>query len=227
MFLVAIGLVGVLMAWILSAMVHHLPIILKNTWREESQAFLEVDVQSVGQLSVMGGYFILKLLTLFLSVFVAWFFGPNFKMIAVLIFTWGLLVLAFIDLEQLLLPDVVTIPFLWLGLLFSRSHLFIDVDSAIIGAMVGYIGLWIVAKAFIYFTDKEGIGHGDLKMLAMLGAWVGWQALPWVLLIASLLGSVVGLLILFKKKQVTTLIPFGPCLALAGWAVLLNNNGVY
>lgn len=167
-------------------------------------------------------YPILETLSAVLSIVVAVQFGINWQLIAGLIFTWGLLSLTFIDLEHELLPDVITLPLLWLGLLLNLFNVFTDIHSAVIGAVSGYISLWLVAWIFQRITGKVGMGHGDFKLFALIGAWTGWQLLPFIILISSVLGSIIGIiLILLKKQDRQTPIPFGPYLILAGWLGLL------
>jgi len=137
------------------------------------------------------------------------------------IFTLALIALTFIDFDTQLLPDDITLPLLWLGLLFNLNHGFVDLQSAVIGAAVGYLILWSVYWAFKIITGKEGMGYGDFKLLAAIGAWFGWQLIPAVILLSSVLGAVIGIsLILFKGKSGSTAIPFGPFLALGGIAAL-------
>ena len=127
-----------------------------------------------------------------------------------------------IDFDTQLLPDAITLPFLWLGLTLSLFPLFADMRTALIGAIAGYLSLWIVYQVFKLVTGKEGMGFGDFKLLALLGAWLGWQALPIVILLSSLVGAVVGvLLITVQGRDRQTPIPFGPYLAAAGWIALL------
>ena len=167
-------------------------------------------------------YPLIELLTALLSIYLTWHYGFNIKLLATLLFTWILLTLAFIDLSEKILPDILTISLLWLGLLCNLNGLFTDISSAIIGAIVGYLFLWIIAFTFHKITHKEGLGLGDCKLLAAIGAWLGWQLLPMVVLIASLLGTVIGItLIALNKLNRQTPIPFGPYLAIAGWISLL------
>ncbi len=152
-----------------------------------------------------------------LALVVVWRFGPEWRTWAALGLTWALLALTFIDFDVKLLPDSITLPLLWAGLLLSLGHGFSDPASAIIGAAAGYLVLWLAYQGFRLLTGKEGMGYGDFKLLAVLGAWLGWQALPQVVLISALLGSLVGVgLILFGGRHRDLPIPFGPYLALAG-----------
>jgi leader peptidase (prepilin peptidase)/N-methyltransferase len=167
-------------------------------------------------------YPLVELLTLVLSVIVAMRFGFTVTTIGGLLLTWALIALAFIDGEHTILPDTITLPFLWLGLLFNTTEIFATPTNAIIGASAGYFSLFIVFWIFKWITKKEGLGYGDFKLLAMLGAWLGWQALPMIILVSSLLGSIVGIsLIVLHKQDKNVPIPFGPFLAIAGFASLL------
>ncbi len=167
-------------------------------------------------------YPLVELATGVLSAVVAWHFGFGWQAAAALLLTWALIALSMIDYDHQLLPDAITLPFLWLGLVFSLMPLFADVRSALIGAVAGYLSLWIVYQTFKLITGKEGMGFGDFKLLALFGAWLGWQALPGVILLSSLVGAVVGgLLIALKGRDRQQPIPFGPYLAAAGWISLL------
>ena len=157
-----------------------------------------------------------------LSLVVAWRFGVSLDMLAALAFTWILLALTLIDLDKQLLPDSLTLPLLWLGLLLNLNGMFTDLASSVIGAAAGYLVLWTVYHGFRLITGKEGMGYGDFKLLAALGAWMGWQLLPQIVLLSSVVGAVFGIaMILFGKNKRTQAIPFGPYLAVAGWIALL------
>ncbi len=167
-------------------------------------------------------YPVIELVTALLSVVVAWHFGFGWQALAALVLTWALIALSVIDFDTQLLPDAITLPFLWLGLTLSLFPLFADMRTALIGAIAGYLSLWVVYQVFKLVTGKEGMGFGDFKLLALLGAWLGWQALPIVILLSSLVGAVVGiLLITVQGRDRQTPIPFGPYLAAAGWIALL------
>jgi len=167
-------------------------------------------------------YPIVELLTGVLSFYIATRFGFSHFTLLSLLLAWALIALTFIDLNHTILPDSITLPFLWLGLMVNTSGIFTTPTAAIQGAIIGYLSLWTIYWVFKWLTQKEGIGYGDFKLLAMLGAWFGWQALPFIILVSSGLGSIVGIsLILFKGKNRHTEIPFGPFLAIGGLSYLL------
>lgn len=152
---------------------------------------------------------------------VTWKFGYSLSALAASIFALALLTLTFIDLDTQLLPDDITLPLLWLGLLFNLKTGFTDIQSAVIGAAAGYLILWGVYWLFKLITGKEGMGYGDFKMLAAIGAWFGWTMIPAVILLSSVAGSIIGIgLMIFAKHGRNTAIPFGPYLALGGIAAL-------
>lgn len=167
-------------------------------------------------------YPLVELLTALLSLVVAATFPPGWGLLAALLLTWVLVALTFIDLDKMLLPDQLTLPLLWGGLLSNLAGGFVPLADAVIGAMAGYLVLWSLYWAFKLLTGKEGMGYGDFKLLAALGAWLGWQALPIVLLLSSLVGAIIGIsLILLRNHHQGKPIPFGPYLAIAGWIALL------
>jgi leader peptidase (prepilin peptidase)/N-methyltransferase len=152
---------------------------------------------------------------------VAYKFGYTYITLFAWIFTIALITLTFIDFDTQLLPDDITLPLLWIGLLFNLNHGFTDLKSAVIGAMIGYLILWSVFWLFKIVTGKEGMGYGDFKLLGAIGAWFGWQIIPAVILLSSVLGAVIGIaMIMFRGKSGGTAIPFGPFLALGGIAAL-------
>jgi leader peptidase (prepilin peptidase)/N-methyltransferase len=163
-----------------------------------------------------------ELLTAALFAVTILHFGASTTGLAALALTAVLIAAAGIDARTTLLPDQLTLPLLWLGLVANYFGLFTDLESAVLGAVAGYLSLWLVYHAFRLATGKEGMGYGDFKLLAALGAWLGWQALPMILLLASLVGAIVGIaLILLRGRDRNIPIPFGPYLAAAGWLVLL------
>jgi len=138
-----------------------------------------------------------------------------------------LIALSVIDFDHQLLPDSITLPLLWLGLLLSLQTLFVDSASSIVGAAVGYLSLWSIYVLFKWVTGKEGMGYGDFKLLAMLGAWVGWQGLPVIVLLSSVVGAVVGIVLIVARGRDRNIpIPFGPYLAAAGWLTLLWGHDI-
>jgi leader peptidase (prepilin peptidase)/N-methyltransferase len=167
-------------------------------------------------------YPIVEATTAVLSAVVAWQFGLGWQAGAALLLTWALIPLTLIDYDEQLLPDAITLPLVWLGLLLSLDHLFSGPVGAIAGAAAGYLSLWSLYHLFRLLTGKEGMGYGDFKLFAVFGAWLGWQYLPQIILLSSLVGAVVGLsLVLLRGRDRAKPIPFGPYLAAAGWISLL------
>jgi leader peptidase (prepilin peptidase) / N-methyltransferase len=178
-------------------------------------------------------YPLVELLTGVLSACVAARFGFGFAALAALVLTWFLIALTFIDIDHQLLPDGLTLPLLWLGLTLSLwsppggTALPVDVRSSLIGALAGYLSLWSVYHLFRLVTGKEGMGYGDFKLLAALGAWLGWQMLLPVILMAAIVGAAVGIVMLAIRRQSrATPIAFGPFLAAAGWLALMFGHGL-
>ena len=187
-----------------------------------------------GRCAACGGriswrYPAVELATGLLSATAAWHFGFGFEAACALLITWCLVPLTGIDVDHQLLPDIITLPLLWLGLLASLAHdpasaapLPVTPRDAIIGAAAGYLFLWSVFHAFRLLTGKEGMGYGDFKLFAALGAWLGWQMLPLILLLSAAVGALVGiLLILLRRRGREVPIPYGPYLAGAGWIALM------
>ncbi|XQE67843.1 prepilin peptidase [Pseudomonas sp. P3C3] len=157
-----------------------------------------------------------------LSGYVAFHFGFGWQAAGMLLLTWGLLAMSMIDCDHQLLPDALVLPLLWLGLIANQFGLFTSLEDALWGAIAGYLSLWSVYWLFKLLTGKEGMGYGDFKLLAMLGAWGGWQVLPLTILLSSLVGAVLGVIMLrLRNQETSTPIPFGPYLAIAGWIALL------
>ena len=172
-------------------------------------------------------YPIVEAVTAVLSVVTAVHFGYSLQMVTALLFTWALVPLFLIDFDHQILPDSITLPLLWVGLFLSLFDVFVDSHSSIIGALAGYLSLWSIYHLFKLLTGKEGMGYGDFKLLAAIGAWVGWQALPVVILFSSVVGAVIGIsLIVIKGRHHSQPIPFGPFLAAAGWMTLLWGNDI-
>jgi leader peptidase (prepilin peptidase)/N-methyltransferase len=167
-------------------------------------------------------YPLIELMTALVSVMVALRFGPTWQTVWGLALSWTLISLSMIDIDRHLLPDAIVLPFIWLGLLISLFDIYTDSRSSIIGASAGYMSLWLVFQVFKLVTGKDGMGYGDFKLLALFGAWLGWQSLLLIVLLSSVVGTVAGvlLIVLFKQGR-STPIPFGPYLGLAGWVVML------
>jgi leader peptidase (prepilin peptidase)/N-methyltransferase len=166
-------------------------------------------------------YPLTEALTGLLTLYAALHFGPGWQAAGAILVIWCLVALTFIDFDTQLLPDSITLPLIWAGLLFNLSGTFTDLHSSVIGAMAGYLSLWLVYWAFKVSTGKEGMGYGDFKLLSALGAWLGWQLLPLIILLSSLVGAIVGiLLIVLAKRGRSVPIPFGPYLAAAGLLAL-------
>jgi len=162
-------------------------------------------------------YPLIEALTGLLSAFTVWHFGDSYAAAGGLLLIWALLALTFIDFDTQLLPDSITLPLLWLGLAFNLAQVYTNLPSAVVGAMAGYLILWSIYWGFKLLTGKEGMGYGDFKLLGALGAWLGWQMLPAIILLSSVVGAVVGIaLIVFARHGRDIPIPFGPYLASAG-----------
>jgi len=170
-------------------------------------------------------YPLVEALSGLLTGYAAWHFGLGWASAGAIVFVWCMITLTFIDFDTQLLPDSITLPLLWGGLLFNTAGVYTDLSSAVIGAAAGYLALWSVYWAFKLITGKEGMGYGDFKLLAAIGAWVGWKLLPLTILASSLVGAVVGIaLIVFTRHGRNVPIPFGPYLAAAGIIALFWGN---
>lgn len=166
-------------------------------------------------------YFLIEVLSTLAAIVSVAHFGLTPRGAAAFLLGAALIALTFIDMREQILPDVITLPFLWLGLLLNRGDLYASLDSAVLGAALAYLFLWLVFHAFRLATGKEGMGHGDFKLFALAGAWLGWQLLPLVLLFASLAGALYGgALILTRRLTRATPMPFGPFLCAATWLAL-------
>lgn len=170
-----------------------------------------------------------------LSALVAWQFGAAWATLYALLFTWALIALSGIDIDRKLLPDAITLPLLWLGLLVclgdfrtaSGAPVFADIEDAVIGAAAGYLSLWSIYHLFRILTGKEGMGYGDFKLLGAIGAWFGWQYLPLTILLSAVVGAVIGgAALLLSGRNSQTHIPFGPFLAAAGWIAMMWGPGI-
>ncbi len=179
------------------------------------------------QTSISVRYPLIEAFTGLCSAIVAWHFGYSGNLFFALLLTWSLIALSFIDIDQQLLPDSITLPMLWMGLFLSTFGLYTDMHSSIIGAIAGYLSLWSIYQLFKLLTGKEGMGYGDFKLLALFGAWLGWQYIPLIILLSSLVGALIGIsMIIFNNQDRNIPIPFGPYLAAAGWLALLWGNQI-
>lgn len=167
-------------------------------------------------------YPVIEIVSALLTFCVAWKFGVSYTFLFAALLSWALLSLTMIDFDHQYLPDQITLPFIWLGLILNINGMYTDLTSAVIGAAAGYLSLWSVYQLFKLVTGKEGMGFGDFKLLALFGAWLGWQMLPAIILISTIIGSLIGIsLIVLKRHEKNKPIPFGPYLAAAGWLTLI------
>jgi len=172
-------------------------------------------------------YPMVELATGIISILVAMRFGVSLQTVAALLFSWVLITLTLIDIKKMLLPDSMTLPLLWLGILCGFFGLFTDLQSSVIGAMAGYMILWSVYWLFKLVTGKEGMGYGDFKLLAALGAWTGYIYLPQIILVSAVVGSVIGItMVITGMNKHQNPIPFGPYLAIAGWIALMWGESI-
>nr|WP_324258105.1 A24 family peptidase [Cellvibrio fontiphilus] len=169
----------------------------------------------------------IELVTGILSVIVVAYFGVSWNGLAALVLSWSLIALTMIDIDTYLLPDDITLPLLWLGLILNSGGMFADLSSAVWGAIAGYMSLWLVYQGFKLVTGKEGMGFGDFKLLAALGAWMGWQMLPQVILLSSVVGAIIGVtMMVIHGRDKNIPIPFGPYLAIAGWIAFIWGDAI-
>ena len=256
-----IGLLGLLVGSFLNVVIHRLPKMMENEWRNqcaelhgdapiENEPFSLIRprsrcpscghpisaLENVPILSwlwlrgrcsdcqapISPRYPLVEAVTGLCSAAAAAYFGYGWMLLGALLLIWSLIALTFIDADTQLLPDSITLPLLWMGLCFNLFGVFADLSSAVLGAMVGYLSLWSVYWAFRLVTGKEGMGYGDFKLLAALGAWLGWQMLPLIILLSSLVGAAVGIVLIILARQGRHVpIPFGPYLAAAGLIALI------
>ncbi len=205
---------GLMVGSFLNVVIYRVPVMLQREWRAQCCEFLELDEKKVKIEMVTGG----------LSGLVAWHFGAGWLCLAMLCLTWSLIALTMLDFDHQLLPDNITLPLLWLGLLVNSllPESGVSAQEAILGAAIGYLSLWSVYWAFKFLTGKEGMGYGDFKLLAALGAWMGWKVLLLIVILSSLVGAIVGIaLLLFLGRDRNVPIPFGPYLAGAGFITLI------
>lgn len=172
-------------------------------------------------------YPIVELTTALLSVLITLHFGVSLQTVAALLFTWTLICLTLIDVDTQLLPDSITLPLLWFALLASLFHVFVTPETALIGALLGYLSLWSVFWLFKLLTGKEGMGYGDFKLLAAIGALLGWKMLPLVIMLSAFVGALVGMtLIVLKGRDKNIPIPFGPYLSIAAYIALIWGDDI-
>ena len=256
-----IGLLGLLVGSFLNVVIHRLPKMMENEWRNqcaelhgdapiEDEPFSLIrprsrcpncghPISALENIPILSWlwlrgkcsdcqapislrYPIVEAVTGLCSAAAAAYFGYGWMLLGALLLIWSLIALTFIDADTQLLPDSITLPLLWMGLCFNLFGVFADLSSAVLGAMVGYLSLWSVYWAFKLVTGKEGMGYGDFKLLAALGAWLGWQMLPLIILLSSLVGAAVGIVLIILARQGRHVpIPFGPYLAAAGLIALI------
>lgn len=173
-------------------------------------------------------YPLIELITAGLSTVIAINFGVTSTAVFLILLTYALICLTMIDFDHMLLPDQITLPFIWLGLLVNINGAIVPLHDAVIGAVVGYMSLYSIFWGFKLLTGKEGMGYGDFKLVALFGAWIGWQLLPLLILMASAVGAIIGIsLMLFKNHKREQAIPFGPYLTIAGWITMLWGNSIW
>ena len=265
-FVGTVMVIGMMVGSFLNVVIHRLPKMMENDWRQQCIDFLHPEeirdpaesavprynlvvprsacpacghkisalenVPIVSYLFLRGKcsacktpisirYPVVEALTGIASAFAAWHFGVSWVAVFSIIYIWALVALTFIDADTTLLPDDITLPLLWLGLLVNLGGMFTDAGSAVVGAVAGYLILWAVYWGFKLLTGKEGMGYGDFKLLAAIGAWLGWQMLPLVILISAAVGTVIGIAgILMHGRDKGAKLPFGPYLAAAGFIAL-------
>ena len=179
-------------------------------------------------------YPVVESLTAILTAIVAWRFGFGWESAAAVLLTWALIAISVIDIDHQIIPDSISLPLLWIGLFLSLFHpmagadvLFVDPKTGIIGALTGYLSLWCIYQLFRLMTGKEGMGYGDFKLLAVLGAWLGWQMLPLIILLSAAVGATIGItMIVLRRQDRSAPIPFGPYLAAAGWIAMLYGEQI-
>ena len=225
--------IGFVAGTVLSAAAKRLPNMLFKSWRSEAYQLLDLEEQGIDPGVVQRKHHLLQrayipeVACALLSAVVILTFGLSIQSVAMLSLTWGLIILVLIDAEHQLLPDCFVLPLLWLGLIVNQQSLFTRLDDALFGAVAGYMVLWIVLTGFKLLAGREGMGHGDLKMLAMLGAWAGWQLLPLIVLVATVPAAIYGIAAQrLSTSECGPQIPFGPFLALGGFVAMTWGNAI-
>ncbi len=267
MFIILIGILGLLVGSFLNVVIHRLPIMLEIEFRAECDSFIENSADSQSNKStynlilprsacphcqhqitalenipviswlvlrgkcsnckapISSRYPIIELCTAIISAGLAWHFGLSTELFGALILAWFLISLIMIDADTYLLPDSMTLPLIWLGLLFNSFQTFTSLHSAVYGAIAGYLSLWSVYWLFKLVTGKEGMGYGDFKLLAALGAWFGWSMIPMIILLSSFAGAVIGIIMVIgKNRGWNKPMTFGPYLGVAGLLALIWGN---
>lgn len=261
-------LTGLIVGSFLNVVIHRLPIMMNQEWRQQSEAILHPDrevatlpaynlvrprsacpscghkirawenIPVISYLLLRGRcsgcktpiswrYPAIEILSAIITLVIGLTYGPTLTTLAFCLLGWSLLALTMIDCDTQLLPDDITLPLLWAGLIVNSFALVVPLEQALWGAVAGYLSLWSVYWLFKLVTGKEGMGYGDFKLLAALGAWLGWMKLPLIILLSSLIGTIVALtLIISKRQERSQPIPFGPYLAIAGFVALLWGNGL-
>ncbi|MDH5472030.1 MAG: A24 family peptidase [Gammaproteobacteria bacterium] len=177
--------------------------------------------------SISAEYPLIETITAIASIIIANHYGVSLQTLSALFFTWALIALTMIDFHKQLLPDSIVFPLLWLGILISLFDTFVNLQTSVIGAMAGYLTLWSIYHLFKILTGKEGMGYGDFKLLAALGAWMGWKMLPLIIVMSSFVGAIIGItMIVFVRHDKNVPIPFGPFLAIAGWIALIWGESI-
>ena len=179
-------------------------------------------------------YPVVESLTAILTAIVAWRFGFGWESAAAVLLTWALIAISVIDIDHQIIPDSISLPLIWMGLFLGLFYpvadadvLFVDPKAGLIGALAGYLSLWCIYQLFRVITGKEGMGYGDFKLLAVLGAWLGWQMLPLVILLSAVVAATVGIaMIVLRRHDRNVPIPFGPYLAAAGWIAMLYGKQI-
>lgn len=218
-----ISLGGCLVGGVLNLVISRLPVKIEQEWAEQCQALMGPMKESPGgPINRVRSYLVMAL-SISATAFSYFSFGTSLASLGVVVLFWTLIALAFIDIETQLLPDAITQPLLWLGLLFNLNGLFVDIQSAVLGAIAGYLALWLIFWGYKLATGRDGFGYGDFKLLAALGAWLGWQQIPILVLFASVVAVLITAVpILLGRRNKQTTIPFGPYLAFSGIAQVIS-----
>ena len=179
------------------------------------------------KVKISSQYLFIEVICAALSVFAAIHFGFGWALLGCLILTWSLIPMVAIDLKHQLLPDNITLPLLWLGLIFNLFSVYTNLNDAVIGAIAGYSSLWLFTYAYKMLTGKIGMGHGDFKLFAVFGAWLGWQILPLLIVFSALFGAIFGIIWLsIHRKTLSTALPFGPYIAVVGWVIFMFSDTI-